>query len=146
MRKKTIILLGWILFIYLLSSDGNSYSHTQYIVSHLFDLISIPSYDIFNFLMRKLAHSFEFFILGVLFFHIFQHFEIKKIHLLLLPCLLSLNFAFFDEIHQLFVPGRNGTLKDISYDFLGILFSFVYIHYSTKRKYSWNIIKEGDSI
>ena len=35
--------------------------------------------------------------------------------------LIALSYAFTDEIHQLFVPGRGGRLTDVLIDLLGII-------------------------
>ena len=37
----------------------------------------------------------------------------------ILSCLLSIIYAMSDEYHQLFVPGRNGSLWDVGVDSLG---------------------------
>ncbi|MEJ2267488.1 MAG: VanZ family protein [Nanoarchaeota archaeon] len=37
----------------------------------------------------------------------------------------SISYAFFDEIHQLFVPFRTFSLQDIFIDFTGIIFAII---------------------
>ncbi len=37
------------------------------------------------------------------------------------PAILAVSYAFFDEAHQLFVPGRGSRLSDVCIDCLGIL-------------------------
>ena len=143
MRKKLVMIIFWLLVIFILSSDSNSSYHSKYLLKQMIDM---PSYEILNFIIRKIAHILEFFVLGMLLFSLFKNFEIKRIHFLILPCLFTLNLAFFDEIHQLFIPGRTGTMKDVLYDFLGILLSFFYIQHSTKIRPIWTIIREGDHI
>ncbi len=41
--------------------------------------------------------------------------------------IFSLIYAFTDEIHQLFVPGRTGSLRDVSIDFSGMLIAAILI-------------------
>jgi len=39
--------------------------------------------------------------------------------------IISLLYAISDEIHQLFVPGRFSTIKDVLIDFIGILIAIL---------------------
>ena len=78
-------------------------------------------FDWLDFLTKKTAHIGEFFILNLLFYRAFQ----RK-----LPdyaILSSLIFAFSDEIHQLFTPGRGAKLTDVLIDFTGITLSSVWL-------------------
>ena len=72
--------------------------------------------DTFSFPVRKIAHFTEYFILGILMFLCFREFNIKDIYLLILLCFL---YAISDEIHQLFVIGRDGSFRDVLIDTLG---------------------------
>lgn len=44
-----------------------------------------------------------------------------------LSLLLVVLFALSDEWHQTFVPGREGTLRDVGFDTIGGLFSWLQI-------------------
>lgn len=44
------------------------------------------------------------------------------------PILLTLLYACTDEIHQTFVPGRFGTLRDVGYDLLGASIVWLYVY------------------
>ena len=70
--------------------------------------------DILDFALKKTAHMVEFGILTFLFFRAFKYQKLQA------GSLLSLSYAFTDEIHQLFVPGRGGRLSDVLIDSLGI--------------------------
>lgn len=48
--------------------------------------------------------------------------------------LISLVYAFTDEIHQLFVPGRFASLKDILIDLTGSVFALIPIGMLRKLK------------
>ncbi len=81
--------------------------------------------SIYAFPVRKLAHVTIYFILGVLvmlFINEFNNIDKKKIILAFLICLL---YSISDEIHQLFVIGRSGELRDVILDscgsFIGII-------------------------
>lgn len=73
-----------------------------------------------NHYLRKSAHFIVYFILGILvaFVLIKNSFKGKAIYISFLLCVL---FAISDEIHQLFVAGRGGLLKDSILDSLGAL-------------------------
>lgn len=68
---------------------------------------------------RKQGHFIEFLLLG--FFSLLlarcYEFSIKKS--LLITLLFVLFYACTDEIHQIFIDGRDGNLKDVFIDFLG---------------------------
>lgn len=72
-----------------------------------------------SFFVRKTAHMFLYFVLtGLLLLALYR-----------LPCVFSLKaglalglcgvLAAFDEIHQRFVPGRSGELRDVAVDLTG---------------------------
>ncbi len=71
--------------------------------------------DYLDLLMKKTAHFSEYLILTLL---LHRSFRGKSI----IPAItIALFYAFSDEIHQLFVPGRTGALRDVAIDFAGIL-------------------------
>jgi len=71
--------------------------------------------QILDFIFKKSAHMIEF---AILTFLLSRAFKFKKLDL---SFLLALSYAFTDEIHQLFVPGRGGKLSDVLIDFAGII-------------------------
>jgi len=77
----------------------------------------IPSNQIYilDFIIKKSAHMVEF---GILAFLLSKAFKFKKPDL---SFSIALFYAFTDEIHQLFVPGRGGMLTDVLIDLLGII-------------------------
>ncbi|MBN2053538.1 VanZ family protein [bacterium] len=84
-------------------------------------------------------HFTEFFIMTVLTYRMFDY-RIRRLSRALVyyfTLLFSLVYAFLDEIHQFFVPGRCSSLLDIAADSLGILVSLGLIHL-------WNIVAHGD--
>ena len=72
-------------------------------------------------ILRKIAHIAEYFILTILLYRAFKNtFTLKYLYLVFLPSVLSLIYAISDELHQLFVPTRNGSLEDALIDAIGI--------------------------
>jgi len=94
-------------------------------------LISAFESDGFHLLLRKTAHFVEFGILGMLYVAGLGVFEkIKGYHSkrFFIALGLSVVYAITDEVHQLFVYGRAGSVVDVLIDSLGAgLFSLVLI-------------------
>ena len=65
--------------------------------------------------VRKCAHFFVYFILGILVMNCFN-IDKKYIVYSLLICLL---YSISDEVHQLFVHGRSGEVLDVLIDSVG---------------------------
>lgn len=73
-----------------------------------------------QFLARKSAHFSIYMILGVLsFLAVISYEKLLFAMRLLLSCGICLLYAASDEIHQLFVPGRSGEVRDVMIDFSG---------------------------
>lgn len=80
--------------------------------------------DIYFYITRKGAHLIEFFILTILFIRIVRFYKIKK-EAYYISALFSLAYAFSDEVHQVFVIGREGKFLDIGIDLIGIILAVV---------------------
>lgn len=78
-----------------------------------------------TFFVRKLAHFFVYFVLGVLVYILLKEFNVSSI--IIYSFLLCYLYAVSDEIHQFFIPGRSMEFRDTIIDgcgaFLGICFS-----------------------
>lgn len=72
-------------------------------------------------LVRKLAHVFIFAVLGFFLRVCFESWFSGKKRLLLYSFLIGAAYAISDEVHQLLVPGRSGSIQDILLDCGGIL-------------------------
>lgn len=82
-----------------------------------------------EYIVRKMAHAFEYFVLAITFFYGYSNKERKRVGAITL--LFCIFYAASDEIHQLFVPGRSGQITDVGIDslgaFLGVVFSLLFI-------------------
>ncbi len=84
----------------------------------LYPLI-FSTYSNWQFIIRKWAHFSIYFVLGAFGLTLFTYiFNFYKGYLITLY--LGVFYAFTDEIHQLFVPGRTGQLADFGIDVLGL--------------------------
>ena len=73
-----------------------------------------------DFVLRKLAHLVEYVVLTALLFRALRLHMARKAYALLIAALVAVLYAFSDEWHQTFVPGREGSLRDVGIDALGI--------------------------
>jgi VanZ family protein len=108
-QEKTQILFFiaaavWGLLIFYLSSIPNLQS-------------ALPSWQ--DFILRKLAHIFVFFILSYFLISSFTRYKRAYIYFVIVAVIA---YAFIDEYHQVFVPFRYGSAKDILIDSIGVLF------------------------
>lgn len=76
----------------------------------------------FQFIARKTAHFSLYAILGLLsFLTVISYRNLKFGLRTALSAAICLLYAASDEIHQLFVPGRSGEIRDVCIDFCGSL-------------------------
>ena len=152
-----ILALSLMILIFCLSgqkastSTKTSHSVTGTILSFLYEgfdelskaqqtkLISLVDKTV-----RTVAHFLEYMLLSFLFslnLSFYGHLKIKKAILALSGCLV---FSLFDEIHQIFVPGRSFQFIDLFYDFLGaltglILFYLARLIYKKIKAVIWQL-------
>ncbi len=99
--------------------------------SIIFGLSALPGsakhyYNLFYFLERKTFHVIEYFILGSLFYFYFS-LKFTQKRTILFSTILTLLYAMSDEWHQTFVFGRDGRIRDVLIDSLGILLAMFLI-------------------
>ena len=81
-----------------------------------------------TFYVRKLAHFSLYFLMGVLSFLTVVSYKKFRLFLrFLISYLFSVLYAVSDEIHQLFVPGRSGEIRDVFVDSCGVILSLLII-------------------
>jgi VanZ family protein len=74
---------------------------------------------ILNYVVRKGAHFTEYAILAAAFMLYFLLTKQRKRLIILLSVAFAAIYAVSDEIHQLFIPGRSGQIKDVLIDTAG---------------------------
>jgi len=86
-------------------------------------------------IVRKLAHFTLYMIGGILIYNFVSIYVIEKSKILSSLC--GCFYAVTDEIHQLYVAGRSGELRDVAIDTAGVVTGiaiFSYILYLLKRR------------
>lgn len=80
--------------------------------------IKISKWDV---KVRDAAHSLVYLLLGIFTIHAFKKSGYKGFVAIAYSFLLCVVYAWTDEIHQAFVPGRGAEFIDISLDFIGAI-------------------------
>lgn len=132
-RKGAVVFLSWLsvllwmAFIFLLSAQAGdesaSLSGGFVDILGAFVRIIIPNIgdDALHLLVRKLAHMGEYSVLVILLVNALrQHFYRKHV-IYTYAVSISLLYAVSDEVHQVFVPARAGSVIDVLIDALGVL-------------------------
>ncbi len=129
MKKKNQFLVwglvvGWMIFIFLCSTMKGSMSGniTRRILEVLFQR-SVTSREHYYF--RKWIHVMVSYILFFLLFMAFREAKKDSLKKYFLPLCICVIYMFFDEIHQLFVSGRYGSMKDVLIDSFGSFLSMI---------------------
>lgn len=138
-KKKELIiswmlLVIWMIFIFIMSSfNGNiSSNQSNTIATILYSIFNIESNSNVIVIVRKCAHVSEYFVLGILTFNLASKYGVKLTYLFsFLFCIL---YASSDEFHQLFVPGRVGSITDIFIDMIGIITALLIMYLFNKSK------------
>jgi VanZ family protein len=122
-----VLVVLWMALIFYLShkpaTESNELSKgiTEIIVETVEKVTTDVDIEVerFNHIVRKNAHFFSYLVLGILVTNGLISSEIKRyIGYALLICVL---YAISDEIHQIYVPGRSGQIKDVVIDSAGAL-------------------------
>lgn len=78
--------------------------------------------------MKKTAHVIEY---GIFYWLVFRALSQKNKliskKIFILSLVLCLLYAISDEWHQTVVVGREGTLRDVGFDTIGMLFSWTQV-------------------
>lgn len=93
------------------------------LIFRISSISSLPSNGVYavDFTIKKTAHLIEYTILFLLWFRALGEKNPGR------ALIYSLIYAFTDEIHQLFIPGRTGKLRDVGIDFSGMAISALLI-------------------
>lgn len=112
----------WLGFIYFLSDQPSLKSSLE------------PIWDM---ILRKIAHLTEFAIFAFLLSRLLSLYNIEGKKFWFIVLFLALSYAVYDEVHQSFMQGRYGTIRDMIIDFNGAFLGvIVWNFYKLKEKHS----------
>lgn len=143
---KIILVLLWMVMIFLLSNEEaiKSSKKSDGLIIRSVELFTGKSLSVQEkekvlkylvFPVRKCAHLSLYLILGILVISLLREYMVINTKLVLLSLLICVLYACSDEIHQLFVPGRSGEVRDVLIDTLGACLgvSFYYVVFRKKK-------------
>ena len=132
MRKKInlILIILWLIFIFVMSSfpSGDSSRQSGFIVNIISNLLGSSNTNLLTFIIRKSAHLCEYLILGILLFNYLKDYPYG----VNLSIMIAVIYAISDEIHQIFIPGRSGEIRDIVIDILGAIIGILIVRKVSK--------------
>ena len=142
-----ILIIIWMIFVFYLSNQTADDSSTlsQGFLKTFLNLFNLKSETaiITETLIRKLAHFVLYTIGGLLIYTHIKTYNLKDDSKVILTQIIGTFYAFTDEFHQVFIPGRSGEIRDVLIDSLGIvtgIFFIVIIDMIREKK------KEGNKI
>ena len=126
MTKKERILRYWLIFYFYMLC--------------IFIGSSIPGENLIAFkwnMADTMLHFFEYLLFGVLCIRALRasYPDFNPRNIFALAILISFSFAFSDEVHQYFVPGRFSEIKDLASDSIGFVFGILI--YERVKGFSW---------
>ena len=153
MKKKiilSILIILWMGLIFFFSNQQavDSDNVSNGVISKVIDVIEYIKgseftdneldmiYDYAVTPVRKTAHFLIYTILGMLVFNLIKQYKVKIKDVIIISILICLFYACTDEIHQLFILGRSGELRDVLIDTLGSIFG-IFVTYLMMKKLSY---------
>ena len=135
--------LLWMAVIFMLSHQSASISSGQsgVFVEQLRHITPSVDQQLLTFLVRKGAHIFAYFVLGILTFNALWRVDLSKFKFnspAILSIIVCALYAASDEFHQLFIIGRSGELRDIMIDscaaIVGVFIISIFVRILQKSK------------
>lgn len=118
-----LLLLFWMCLIFYFSHQAGDESTdlSSNLVNFIVSLFSFvkPYAETLTFIVRKSAHFFLYFFLGILTINLILEHNIYPKKRILIAFVFCLLYAISDEIHQSFIPGRSGNIVDVLIDSAG---------------------------
>ena len=141
-----ILIILWMILVFYLSNQvsddskrlSGGFTRKVLQVLHILDGKTIEEQGAIENTFRKLAHFCLYTLGGIL---ILSHINLYKItdkKKVFISWILGTIYAISDEIHQLFVPGRSGEIRDVCLDSLGlvtgIILLLIFLKFIERRK------------
>ena len=141
-----LLVITWMAIIFYLSHQPATESSelsggiTEVII-RIAETITSPfevNIEVLNHIVRKGAHFFAYFILGLLVMNKLRWYKIHGYQRIVLSFIITVLYAISDEVHQLFIPGRSGEAIDVLIDgagaSVGIMLYWIFCLYINRGK------------
>lgn len=130
-----VLIILWMILIFHLSNQVSTESsklsggltHKILEVLNMLDGKTIEQQEIIETTIRKLAHFFLYTLGGILILLYINLYKITDNNKVIISWTIGTAYAITDELHQLFVPGRSGEIRDVFIDSLGIIIGIIII-------------------
>ena len=137
-----VLIILWMILIFYLSNQVAEESSelsggiTRKILEilHILDNKTLEEQAIIETLIRKLAHFFLYALGGILILAHINLYNITNKNKVIISWIIGTAYAITDEIHQLFIPGRSGEIRDVFIDSLGIIIGILILMLILKIK------------
>jgi VanZ family protein len=144
-----IAVILWMVFIFNLSSQEVEQSNklstgvTEVIVETIEKVAPNADLDVksINHKVRKNAHFFAYLVQAILAINAFRRSGVYGYRSIILAAALCVTYAISDEVHQLFVPGRGGLVKDVIIDSAGVI-AGIGLYLIVSKIINWKIVYE----
>lgn len=115
-----ILIIAWALIVFNLSGQNGKESSglSRKVVEFFIKDEALA--DVLEPYVRKFAHFSEYGLGGALFISLLSTYKWSDRKKIIISILLGLWYASLDEIHQLMVPERHGSIVDVYIDTLGV--------------------------
>ncbi len=128
------------ILISIFSTKGFEETHTaRYILPALHWLFPAASQRLLHRLhtgIRKMAHIAEFGVFSILIFRAWRSGRQGwRLEWAIATLLIAVGYASLDEIHQIFVPGRGPSVRDVAIDTVGALLAQLLAWWYETRKW-----------
>lgn len=142
-RKKLQKFLAWlallvwmgVIFYFSHQSGDTSMQLSDGILDSFKSLFqNFLDYHTLSYIVRKIAHFTEYFILGLLIYHLVKQYRVISKTEIIWMILFCVIYAMSDEFHQVFIGGRSPKVFDVIIDSLGSSLSILILQLLQKRK------------
>ena len=120
-----IILNSLVIFGFSAQNGEKSGSLSKSIIIKIADILNVKEENFIEkgeIVIRKMAHFGIYTLLGIWSMAFISTFELKRKNQIIITLIWGILYASTDEIHQLFIRDRNGSIADVVLDSFGILF------------------------
>ena len=113
-----LLVLVWMGVIFAASTRLGRPENSEAIIDPILRWLDFPNVDQVHIVVRKMGHVAEYSIFGLLLAYFFLRSSHRSLRQwwFALALLGAFAYACTDEFHQLFVPERNGSIRDIMID------------------------------
>lgn len=84
-----------------------------------FPTIETTDFFLWDFLIKKSAHLFEYGVLAILLYRALLNYDVNTNKALFFAILIAGLYGVSDEFHQSFIPGRGPAVRDVIIDIIG---------------------------